>query len=99
MAEHAHVVRVTKFTPGEGRQDDLLRHLHQVQEQASKAPGCFGAQICRSRENPRLLVAISRWENQDALQGFVDGPAMREAMDAATDALTGRPEVEHFVSD
>jgi quinol monooxygenase YgiN len=64
---------------------------------ASEAEGCFGAQTCTSKEDRGVLVAISRWESEQALERFMDGPPMKEAMSGASGLFQGQ-QVEHFVS-
>lgn len=98
MAEHATVVDVSKYYPAGGRRDDLLGAMHQLADAATKAPGCFGAQVCTSDRDSEALAALSRWESADALDAFANSAAFvaqREQMAS----LLGRPaEHEHYRS-
>jgi len=69
MAEHASIVRLTRFQPASGKRDELIRRLADGAEGIRELEGCFGAQICTVRENPDVIVAISRWASQAAVAG------------------------------
>jgi quinol monooxygenase YgiN len=95
MAEHASVIRLTRFQPAPGKRDELVRRLEEGVEDIRKLEGCFGAQICAVRETPNVIVAISRWASQSAVDEFLQSSATRRA-DVAT--LTAAPPVsEHLV--
>jgi len=52
MAEHASVVRITRFEPVPGKRDELVTQLERGAEGMRQLEGCFGVQICTIRETP-----------------------------------------------
>jgi quinol monooxygenase YgiN len=96
MAEHASVVRVVRFRPAAGRRDELLNALKNGADGIRQRDGCFGAQICTQREDESVLVAISRWASQSALEQFLSDTATERAQAAAL--TTEPPATETFVS-
>jgi quinol monooxygenase YgiN len=96
MAEHANVVRLTRFQPAAGKRDELIRRLEEGAEGIRQMEGCFGAQICTSREQPEVIVAISRWASQAAVDQFL---RESEAQRAEVARLAGAPpSSEHLTS-
>lgn len=96
MAEHAHIVRIARYQPAPGKRGELLKRLQDGVPQVRDMEGCFGVQICESRESPGELVAVSRWASQSALDLF-----LREAsaeMGELAQLMTGAPATEHFMS-
>jgi quinol monooxygenase YgiN len=79
MAEHASVVRLSRFQPAAGKRDELIRVLEEGAEGIRKLDGCFGAQICTVRGTPDVIVAISRWASQSAVDKFVEDSAAERA--------------------
>jgi quinol monooxygenase YgiN len=96
MAEHASVVRLTRFQPAAGKRDELIRRLEEGAEGLRQMEGCFGAQICTVRENPEAIVAISRWASQAAVDQFLQATATQRAEVASLTAAP--PASEHLVS-
>ena len=96
MAEHASIVRLTRFQPASGKRDELIRRLVDGAEGIRELEGCFGAQICTVRENPDVVVAVSRWASQAAVDNFL---RTTEAQRAEVAKLTATPpSVEHLIS-
>jgi quinol monooxygenase YgiN len=96
MAEHASVVRLTRFQPAAGKHDELLRVLEEGAQGIRQLEGCFGAQICTVRETPGVIVAISRWASQSAVDKFVQDSA---AQRAELGSLVAAPPVsEHLIA-
>jgi quinol monooxygenase YgiN len=83
MAEHANVVRVVRFRPAAGRRDELVNRLQIGVQGIRQMEGCFGAQICAVREEPDVIVAISRWASQAALDQFLSSTTAQRAEAAA----------------
>ncbi len=79
MAEHASVVRLTRFQPAAGKRDELIRVLEEGAQGIRQLEGCFGAQICTVHETPGVIVAISRWASQSAVDKFVQDSAAQRA--------------------
>jgi quinol monooxygenase YgiN len=96
MEEHAAVVDVSRYRPAPGKRDDLLAQMKKIAEQASKADGCFGAQVCTSNGDGGVLVAVSRWKSAQALDTFARDVATAAARDKLTDLLGGRAQHEHL---
>ncbi len=96
MAEHANVVRIARFRPAPGRRDELVNRLKSGVEGIRQRDGCFGAQICTVAENPDVLVALSRWASQAALDQFLSDSSAQRAEAAAFTAEP--PSTETFVS-
>ncbi len=74
MADHARLVRVNRFRPAAGKEKEVVDGLKKMRERAAAAEGCFGAQVSRSREDPEVLVFISRWADEAALERFRADP-------------------------
>ena len=70
MADHARVINVSRYRPAPGKRHDLMSAMKKMAERASKAKGCFGAQACESNRDREDLVAVSRWESEQALHEF-----------------------------
>jgi quinol monooxygenase YgiN len=96
MVEHANVVRVVHFRPAPGGRDELVSRLTSGAEGIRQMEGCFGAQICNVREDPAVIVAISRWASQGALDQFLSSTTAQRAEVAAMTAEP--PSTETFVS-
>ena len=96
MAEHASIVRLTRFQPASGQRDELIRRLVEGAEGIRQMEGCFGAQICTVRESPDVIVAVSRWAGQAALDRFLQQSESRRA-DLANLAASP-PATEHLIS-
>jgi quinol monooxygenase YgiN len=96
MAEHANVVRVARFRPATGRREELVSRLQSGAEGIQQREGCFGAQICTVHEDPDVVVAISRWASQAALDQFLSDTTAQRAEAAAL--TTEPPTTETFVS-
>jgi quinol monooxygenase YgiN len=96
MAEHASIVRLTRFQPASGQREALIRRMLEVAERIRQVEGCFGAQICTSRESPDVIVAVSRWASQAALDQFLQQSESQRA-DVSKLAATP-PATEHLIS-
>jgi len=98
MAEHATVIDVSRYYPAEGKRDELLDAMRRIAGAASKAPGCFGSQVCSSNHDAEALIAVSRWESAAALQGFAESPQFVSERQGLT-GLLGKDAVrEHLTS-
>ncbi len=71
MTSSARVVRVTTYAAADGRRGDLVAAAARIGEQASRADGCFGAQLCAVEGQPQVVAALSRWESRESLDSFV----------------------------
>lgn len=96
MADHATVIDVERFWPAGGKAGELLIDLQRVRDLADHAPGCFGAQVCRSQEDPEILVLISRWKDDAAVERFGSSPDLRAALARVDPLLARARQVEHF---
>lgn len=94
--EHASVVRVARFRPASGKREALLNRLQGGVDGIRQRDGCFGAQICGMREDADLIVVISRWASQAALEKFLTETAQERA--GATELTQAAPTTETFVS-
>lgn len=92
--ERARVIRVTHFHPAEDRREELVELLRQVTARAARLPGCFGAQAC-SVDDSEELVAISRWQDQEALDRALasDEATLRGRLEGM---LAHKPVTEHY---
>src|SRR5436309_13309524 len=70
MAEHAAVVNVSRYRPAAGKRADLMAAMKRMAARAADAKGCFGAQACESDQDKEDLIAVSRWESEQALEAF-----------------------------
>jgi quinol monooxygenase YgiN len=94
--EHASVVRVARFRPASGKREALLDRLKGGLDGIRQRDGCFGAQICGMREDPELIVVISRWASHAALDKFLTDTATERA--GAAELTQAAPTTETFVS-
>jgi quinol monooxygenase YgiN len=94
VAEHASVIRVAHFRAAAGQRDQLVAKLEPIAEQIRNMEGCFGMQICRVRESPDEVAAVSRWANQAALDKMTQSGITNNAEVRAM--VSGDPRVEHF---
>jgi quinol monooxygenase YgiN len=97
MAEHAHIVRVARYRALPGATEQLREALHALAEGMRGLPGLYGAQACRLFEDPEWLALVSRWEDEDAMQG-TGAPAIEELVDRVA-GLADQQLLEHFVAD
>src|ERR1041384_6741989 len=93
VAEHASVIRVTRFQPAPGKRDELGRRLEAGAEQMRHMDGCFGSQICASDQSSDAVVAVSRWASRAALDQFVQQSAAQRN-EAAQQLASGPPTSE-----
>jgi quinol monooxygenase YgiN len=95
VAEHASVIRVTRFQPAPGKREELVRRLEEGAEQMRQMDGCFGSQICASDQSSEAIVAVSRWASRAALDQFVQQSATQRN-DVAQQLASGPPTSEHL---
>lgn len=96
MADHATVVRVARFRPSPGKEDDVMTALRNLRDAADAHPGCFGAQVCRSQEDSGVLVIISRWADRVALERFLASSAVVTGTDRVRELVAEAISAEHF---
>jgi len=97
MADHAGVVRVNRFYPAAGKEKAVADGLKTIRDRANAAEGCFGAQVSRSQEDPAVLVVVSRWVDQAALERFRAEPGIVAEQERIRAMLTGPHRPEHLV--
>lgn len=95
MPDHARVVRVITFTAA-GDDEALLNELKKQVQELSSVPGCFGAQVTRSREAPGTYIA--RWESDEALQRHRQTPEFEQARERLKHLVKGPVEIRHYDS-
>src|ERR687883_669131 len=96
MAEHATIVRLTRFQPAAGKRDELIRRLEEGAAGIRQLEGCFGAPICTVPEGPDAIVAISRRANQAAVDQFLETTATQRADVGNLTAVP--PSSQHLIS-
>lgn len=96
MDEHAAVVDVSRYRPADGKRDEMLAEMKKIAERATRAEGCFGAQVCTSNADPNSLVAISRWKSRQAIEKFSGEVQSLASRDRLTELLGGRAQHEHL---
>jgi len=94
MAEHARVIRVTRFIPAAGKRADLLEALEEIAEQVRKVEDCYGVQVCDVSEDPTPLVVISRWHSAEAIAKL---PA-DQVLARVKDLVESPPLTEHYTT-
>ncbi|TMC14373.1 MAG: hypothetical protein E6J29_03480 [Chloroflexi bacterium] len=92
MAEHARVIRLTRFIPAAGKRADLIETLEEIAERVRQVEGCYGVQVCDVSEDPAPLVVISRWDSAEALAKL---PA-DQVRARVQGLIEGEPETEHY---
>lgn len=98
MTEHAAVVNVSRYRPAAGKREDLVKAMHRMAERARQAKGCFGAQACTSDGDRNSLVAVSRWENPQALDAFSSTAASTAEHEHLKGLLAGPVKRENLTS-
>jgi quinol monooxygenase YgiN len=96
MADHASVVRLTRFQPAPGKRDELLSRLQDGADAIRQMEGCFGAQVCTVREAPDTIVAISRWASQAAVDQFLETTRAQRA--EVANLAAAPPSSEHLLA-
>jgi quinol monooxygenase YgiN len=96
MAEHAHVIDVSRYYPAQGKRQELLTAMKQLAEKATASKGCFGAQACESDHDRDALIAVSRWSSQADLDGFAGAPDFVHDRERLTSLLAKPAQREHL---
>ncbi len=98
MADHATLIDVSRYYPAEGRREELLEAMRRLARAAAESPGCFGAQVCTSDSESEALVAVSRWESAQALDGFAQTPPTVAERENLNSLLAKPAEREHLTT-
>ena len=96
MAEHAHVIRVAKYRPQPGGDDQLRQALDALAGGMRGLPGLFGAQVCRVSEDPESFALVSRWEREQSM-GATGQAGLKELVDQVA-GLSQEQQIEHFIA-
>lgn len=96
MADHAHVVNVSRYRPASGKREQLMSAMKRMAQRAAEANGCFGAQACVSDRDQQDLIAVSRWESSDALHTFSNTAASAAEQDQLKGLLAGPAQRENL---
>ncbi len=96
MEQHAVVLDVSRYRPVAGKRDEMLAEMKKIVEHASKADGCFGAQVCVSSSDKESLIAVSRWKSRASLEKFSGEVQSIAAREKLTRFLDGRAQHEHL---
>ena len=94
MAEHATVIRVSRFQAAADRRNDVKALLIGGLAELRAAEGCFGAQLCTVREDQDKLAVVSRWASNSALDYYLQHRTAN--VNTFGDALAAPPQTEHF---
>jgi quinol monooxygenase YgiN len=94
MNDHATVVRIERHEPAAGRRDEIAGVLKSAAETARDVHGCYGAQVTTSDRQPTQVVLIERWESEDAMRRFHEGPDFT----SLERTLDNKPSVEVFTT-
>ena len=96
MEQHAVVLDVSRYRAAAGKRDEMLAEMKKIADSASKADGCFGAQVCVSSSDNESLIAVSRWKSREALEKFSGEMQSAASRDKLTHLLAGRAQHEHL---
>ena len=96
MADHAHVVNVSRYRAASGKRAELMSAMKRMAERASQATGCFGAQACESDRDREDLIAVSRWESADALHAFSNAASSAAEQEQLKGLLAGPAQRENL---
>lgn len=94
MAEHASVIRVSRFQAAPGKREDVRALLIGGLAELQAAEGCFGAQLCTLREDQDKLAVVSRWASNSALDHYLQHRTAN--VSTFRDTLAAPPQTEHF---
>ncbi|MBV8717049.1 MAG: antibiotic biosynthesis monooxygenase [Chloroflexi bacterium] len=94
MAEHATVIRVSRFQAAPGKRDEVKALLVGGLAEIRAAEGCFGAQLCTVREKQDELAVVSRWASNAALDHYLQHRTAN--VSTFRDTLAVPPETEHY---
>lgn len=96
MAEHAHVIRVAKYQPLPGADNELRQALDALAGGMRGMPGLFGAQVCRVTEAPEYFALVSRWQSEQAM-GATGHAGLKELVDEVAGCAQDQ-QIEHFIA-
>jgi quinol monooxygenase YgiN len=92
------VVRILSGRARAGSEEQFLAAVRPAVEWLNSQDGCFGAQLCRLREDPGTFAVISRWRDQSALDAAVDSPEYSAQVQPGLEFAEGQPAAVHYVS-
>jgi len=98
MTDHATIVRIFRGRLKAGAEEELEEAERPAVIWLNTLDGCFGAQLCRVKEEPGTFAIISRWRDQAALDAMVNHPEYRERTAPGMGLLDGPPTVRHYLS-
>ena len=92
------VVRILSSRVRAGSEEQFVAASTPALEWLNSQDGCFGAQLCRLREDPGVLAVISRWRDQAALDATLSSPDYRQTVQPVVEFLEGQPSAVHYAS-
>ena len=98
MSDHATIVRIFGGRVREGQEDQLREAVRGAVDWLAARDGCFGAQVCRLREDPSVLAVVSRWRDQASLDAAIQSDEYRARTVPALQYVDGEPTTQHYTS-
>jgi quinol monooxygenase YgiN len=98
VSEHAIVVRILSGRARAGSAEQFLAAVRPAVEWLTAQEGCFGAQLCRQKEDPATLAVISRWRDEAALDAALSSEEYRPQIQPVFEFVEGEPLIVHYRS-
>jgi quinol monooxygenase YgiN len=86
------------FSARSGREGDLAGVLAKYVVVTRNAPGCRNVDLAASFATPGRFLVIEKWDDADAQAAHLDSDEMVEMARAASEMLTGPPDLDLFAS-
>jgi quinol monooxygenase YgiN len=86
------------FCARSGREGDLAAVLAKYVVVTRNAPGCRNVDLAASLATPGRFLVIEKWDDADAQAAHLDSDEMVEMARAASEMLTGPPDLDLFAA-
>jgi quinol monooxygenase YgiN len=92
------VVRILSGRARAGSEGQFLAAVRPAVDWFGSREGCFGAQLCRQKEDSGTLAVISRWRDQQSLDAALSSAEYRPKIEPVFEFVEGEPSVVHYNS-
>lgn len=87
------IVRMTIHPENVDRFEELFRGVHRRIE---SFPGCHNVELARDARYPNVLVTISRWNNEKALESYRSSDLFRRTWSETRELFAAAPEATSY---
>jgi len=85
--DEKQIVCVAQFMAKEGKTDELLQALHRLLEPTHKEAGCVRYELNQAIDNPRSVVFVEKFKDQEAFDFHCGTPYIKRLLDEVAPAL------------